>query len=214
MRPWLATSAAGQLTSLLRVPLQAHGLEALDRLAHQPGVTGREEVDQRDVVGVVGCGASSTRRSAQRNASSKSPRAIAVKDRAPPAQARRGWTELEVRFATRDVQRAFVGSQVRPPGECAAPAWSLHRRASCGRPTSPAQCASSAESPVGRTPPALERLRVSPRAFRDRALESSSSLVKCSCFKIRCILCRLQAGAGSRSYLRIEERELEAGGLN
>ena len=119
--------------------------------------------------------------------------------RPPPAQARRGWTELEVRFATRDAQRAFVGSQVRPPGECAAPAWSLHRRASCGRPTSPAQCASSAESPVGRTPPALERLRVSPRAFRDRALESSSSLVKCSCFKIRCILCRLKAGASSRA---------------
>ncbi len=129
------------------------------------------------------------------------------------ARARRGPTELEVPFSTRDVQRAFVGPQVRPPGDCAAPEWSLHRRASCGQPNSPAQCASSGESPVGRTPPALERLRVSPRAFRDRALESSSSLAKCSCFKIRCIFCRLQGGVSS-SHPRIEERELEAGGLN
>ena len=94
---------------------------------------------------------------------------------------RAGRTRASVR--ARDVPRASVGSQGRRPGECAAPESSLPRPSWCGRTILPAQCASSGESPVARTQPALERVRASPRVYRDRARESSFSLSKCSCLK-------------------------------
>ena len=108
-----------------------------------------------------------------------------------------GWTSASVR--ARDVPRAFVDSRDRRRGDCAARESSLRRPSCCARPSVPARCPSSGESPVARTQPALERVRASPRIFRGRARESSSSLPKCSCFKTYCMLRLLQGSFEDRS---------------